>query len=721
MSKKGELNKKIMRTLLAMSLVYAGGMFCGDRAEAFGSGDTALVTVTTEKSLPINDNKIITSAEILADKTGIAGGLLVIFGEIDDASISILNTVDFNGRIDVDAVNTSKDAVIVSAKGMKSGGKCTLNMKNDIIAKADAGHYALLLTAVNSAQTITLNVNPDDNKTVQLLGNVGVEDGNGAPQQNLLELHLTNEDSYLAGDLKLESGSNLQQIRFTLTNSAVWYPVTDTYGNDETVNSGGGDYKEMSLKLDGGIIDLYHSQPGVARANAGTARTFTLNGITSNVSGNSGTTFRIGSDVMGINNGGTGIADKVVLNGDAGYSGNDKYFIQIVVDPSISSSVPVLDVADKKIVVAKVDGSNMTNSNTTIEGSKYKDMDLDAGLTLADVTPELEYDVSEGGWIIKKVTAENFRSTGTAGEKGSALTLAEIGATTMLNAASAWRAENNDLLRRMGDLRTGNDEAGAWVRMYGGKNEVVQGQQSDLSYKAVQGGYDYQNNLKNGRLFTGFTVSHLDGDVSGNHTDGDINSTLFGVYGSYVGDKGHFADLIVKYGRINSDFTTIKGTDRYGSDYGSNGFSITTEYGYRQNLKNNFYIEPQAELTYSRIGGSDYTMVLNDKDGAKVNNDAFNSLIGRVGFTVGRQQEQSNIYAKLSLAREFKGEVATRASYGAVTRSYESGGSDTWLEYGIGFNAKMSKGTNLYGEIEKTTGSVIRTKWRANLGVRYSF
>ena len=719
MSKKGELNKKIMRTLLAMSLVYAGGMFCGDRAEAFGYGDTALETVTTNGSSPINDDKIITSADIIAGGSGIAGGLLVNFARV--GSTIPLNTVDFNGRIDVDAVNTSKDAVIVSARYLYSGEKTTLNMKNDIIAKADAGQYALFLTAANSGQTVTLNVNPDDNKTVQLLGNVGVEDGNGSPQQNLLDLHLTNEDSYLAGDLKLEAGSNLQQIRFTLTNSAVWYPVTDTYGNDETVNSGGGDYKEMSLKLDGGIIDLYHSQLGVARANAGTARIFTLNGITSNVSGNSGTTFRIGSDVMGINNGGTGIADKVVLNADAGYSGNDKYFIQIVADPIISSSVPVLDVADKKIVVAKVDGSNMTNSNTTIEGSKYKDMDLDAGLTLADVTPELEYDVSEGGWIIKKVTAENFRSTGTAGEKGSALTLAEIGATTMLNAASAWRAENNDLLRRMGDLRNGNDEAGAWVRMYGGKNEVVQGQQSDLSYKAVQGGYDYQNNLKNGRLFTGFTVSHLDGDVCGNHTDGDNKSTLIGVYGSYVGDKGHFADLIVKYGRINSDFTTIKGSDRYGSDYGSNGFSITTEYGYRQNLKNNFYIEPQAELTYSRIGGSDYTMSLNDKDGAKVSNDAFNSLIGRVGFTVGRQQEQSTIYAKLSLAREFKGEVATRASYGAVTRSYESGGSDTWLEYGIGFNAKMSKGTNLYGEIEKTTGSVIRTKWRANLGVRYSF
>ncbi|MCD8360653.1 MAG: autotransporter outer membrane beta-barrel domain-containing protein [Acidaminococcaceae bacterium] len=446
-----------------------------------------------------------------------------------------------------------------------------------------------------------------------------------------------------------------------------------------------------------------------------------MSGINDTVSGTNGTTFRIGSDVMGINNGGTGTADKIMLDGDASYSGGDKYFIQIVADPSISSSVPVMDVADKKIVVAQLNGNMSSYSGTTVTGSTYKDMDLNAGLTLADMAPTLGAGDTAGEYIIEKIDLENICSQNSSGEKGSALTLAEIGASTMLNVASAWRAENNDLLRRMGDLRTSSDDAGVWVRMYGGKNEVVQGQRSDLSYKAVQGGYDFQNNLKNGRLFTGFTVSHLDGDVSGSRTDGDINSTMFGLYGSYVGDKGHFADLIVKYGRINSDFTTIKGTDRYGADYGSNGFNITTEYGYRQNLKNNFYIEPQVELTYSRIGGSNYTMNLNDKDGAKVSNDASNSLIGRIGFTVGRQQEQSNVYAKLSLAREFKGEVATSASYGDVTRSYAGGGSDTWMEYGIGFNAKMSKGTNLYGKIEKTTGSVIRTKWRANMGLRYSF
>lgn len=707
MKNRQDVSKKIARTLLAMSLVYAGGMFARCEKANAAWTDEPVIEKTLIAGSELNDNFNIISSDFTSGKNT---GLMVIWSGISSG-------VDITGDINIETPPDSAPGTVraLQMRNYSSTGK-TVNIKGNLKLQAQ-NNYALFYGVSGTSAGSTLSVNPDGGKTVQILGDVGVSVNADGDILSKLELNLDNAASYLAGDFTqdIQKSSGNTAIAFKLHNGATWYPKNDTYA------VGTSDKKTLTLDLDGGIIDLYHSQPGVARANAGTARTFTLNGITSNVSGNSGTTFRIGSDVMGINNGGTGIADKVVLNADAGYSGNDKYFIQIVADPSISSSVPVLDVADKKIVVAKVDGSNMTNSNTTIEGSKYKDMDLDAGLTLADVTPELEYDVSEGGWIIKKVTAENFRSTGTAGEKGSALTLSEIGATTMLNAASAWRAENNDLLRRMGDLRNGNDEAGAWVRMYGGKNEVVQGQQSDLSYKAVQGGYDYQNNLKNGRLFTGFTVSHLDGDVSGNHTDGDINSTLFGVYGSYVGDKGHFADLIVKYGRINSDFTTIKGTDRYGSDYGSNGFSITTEYGYRQNLKNNFYIEPQAELTYSRIGGSDYTMALNDKDGAKVSNDAFNSLIGRVGFTVGRQQEQSNIYAKLSLAREFKGEVATRASYGAVTRSYESGGSDTWLEYGIGFNAKMSKGTNLYGEIEKTTGSVIRTKWRANLGVRYSF
>lgn len=524
MKNREEVSKKIARTLLAMSLVYAGGMFAScEKADA--ANPVSEKPITTDSTISEEFN--IQSADFAGGKDT---GLLVTMPMWDSSASSV--TADFTGKIAVDATNTPADALVVDAGGLgadssdqKTG---TVNLKHDVVLKAAAGHYALLLTGVCSYQNAMLKVNTDGNHTVQLLGDVGIGNSQSWTRGDLLELHLTNPESYLAGDLKLPSSGNVQ-IKFNLANGATWYPKNDTYAVGMSNN------KTLTLELDGGIIDLYHSQPGVARA-PGSARTFTLSGINDTVSGTNGTTFRIGSDVQGVNNGGTGTADKIVLSGDSSYSGGDKYFIQIVADPSISSSAPVLDVADKKIMVAQVDGSNMTSDNTTIEGSKYKDLDLDAGLTLADVTPELEYDATadsnNGGYIIKKITADNIRSQNGSGEKGSALTLAEIGATTMLNVASAWRAENNDLLRRMGDLRTSSDDAGVWVRMYGGKNEVVQGQRSDLSYKAVQGGYDFQNNLKSGRLFTGFTVSHLDGDVSGSRTDGDINSTMFGVYSS---------------------------------------------------------------------------------------------------------------------------------------------------------------------------------------------
>ena len=690
MQKQQALSKKVVRTLLAMSFVYSGGMFVAGEAEAAPTFATPVKTIDCDSAFIKSEAVTITAADFAAKGADV--GLTL------DMKTTSENEYKLNGAVNIDAgIGGTALYIDYHAADASYSNRGHISLNGDVTLKAALGNYAIYVGDVGCTADgkSSLQINTGGTGTVQIEGDISNN------SYSSVSLNLTNPQSYWAGDRDTQRSN---KIYLNFSNSAVWYPSLDEHEYYLYINS------------DGGIIDIYHKRPGEARDDTSRGREFKINGINEGSYGHQikDTTFRIGSNIK------AGWSDKIVLIGNGSVSGNNEHYIQIVADPSLKSSDAFMDLKDKQIVVAQVDGRYLTTDNTTFAGQKYEGAEVDGGLTLADVTPELEYDSTvdsnKGGWLIKNITV-----SASGGGKGSALTLAEIGASTALNVAAAWRADNNDLLRRMGDLRTSSDDAGVWVRMYGGKNEVVQGQRSDLSYKAVQGGYDFQNNLKNGRLFTGFTVSHLDGDVSGSRTDGDINSTMFGVYSSYVGDKGHFADLIVKYGRINSDFTTIKGTDRYGADYGSNGFSITTEYGYRQNLKNNFYIEPQAELTYSRIGGSDYTMNLNDKDGAKVSNDAFNSLIGRIGFTAGRQQEQSNVYAKLSLAREFKGEVATNASYGDVTRSYEGGGSDTWFEYGIGFNAKMSKGTNLYGEIEKTTGSVIRTKWRANMGLRYSF
>lgn len=693
MKKTGKLGRQVLHSLAAMSVLCAGGLFASGNAEA-----AAVQTEDVYKKTTID-----TAYNISADQfgTGQNAGLFITTSDPKAQYGADVGTVDFNGAVNIETSTAS--ALFIDGTKVFRG---TLNFNNDLTLKAAAGQYAIYIQDNRGTDaSCTLNINPNGKSTVRITGDIYPEISQGGTDR-VVNLNLTNEQSYWAGDIDDEHLTEKKlNTNLKLSNGAVWYTGKDAY----KINTESDDI--FTIKSDSGIIDIYHSQPGEARQNKDSGRTFTVNDVDDDFSGANGTTFRIGSNIE------AGWSDKIVLNGKAGITGTDQYYIQIVADPSIKSADATIDLASQKIVVAQIDGTNLTKDNTNFTGKTYEGAEIDAGLTIIDLTPELKYDDTSSGWIIDKMKV----GKGSSGEKGSALVLAEAGAANSMNIASAWRGENNDLLRRMGDLRGSSDEAGAWVRMYGGENKVSRGQSTNMTYKAVQGGYDKATTLKNGRLFTGFAVSHLDGDASGSGIDGDINSTMFGLYGSYAGNRGHFADLIVKYGRVNSDFNTDKNGNSYDSDYGSNGFSITTEYGYRQNLKDDFYIEPQAELTYSHIGSSDYTMSLNGKEGAAVYNDAFKSLIGRVGFTLGRQQEAGNIYAKLSLAHEFQGDIATQASYGDVTRNYTTGGSDTWIEYGIGFNNKLSKGTNLYGEIERTTGSIVKTKWRANLGLRYSF
>ena len=243
-----------------------------------------------------------------------------------------------------------------------------------------------------------------------------------------------------------------------------------------------------------------------------------------------------------------------------------------------------------------------------------------------------------------------------------------------------------------------------------------------LKYKSMQGGYDRQYRLGNGSLFAGLTLLHIDGDIGYHNGGGESDTTMVGVYGSYLGDKAHFADFILKYGHVGSDFSAVNDVgDIYQGHTSSKVLSMSAEYGYHKALSRNWYIEPQAELTYGYLSGDDYTMSLNGTTGAYVENDSINSLIGRIGFTLGQKTERGSVYAKLSLVKEFAGDVDLRATYGTAKRSYSQSMKDTWIEYGLGFNAKLRPDLNLYGEVEKSTGDVVENKWRANVGLRYAF
>ena len=279
---------------------------------------------------------------------------------------------------------------------------------------------------------------------------------------------------------------------------------------------------------------------------------------------------------------------------------------------------------------------------------------------------------------------------------------------TLNVALMAWRAENNDMNKRLGELRNANGEHGVWVRMVNGESEY---KDVENEYKTYQLGYDEKLSV-DPSWTVGAAVSYTEADTTADKASGENKHKGFSVYGSKLNDDGSFVDLIAKVARIEHDFNVAgdKG------DWSSNGYSLSAEYGKRLEQGNGLWIEPQVELTYGKISSAECEL-----PGRTVTLEDMESLVGRVGFSLGKDIKQGNIYARASYLYDFEGETTTKFSDGKDTRSFEQDLGGGWWEVGVGANINLSKATYIYADVEKTFGGEVDTNWQWNLGVRYSF
>lgn len=280
------------------------------------------------------------------------------------------------------------------------------------------------------------------------------------------------------------------------------------------------------------------------------------------------------------------------------------------------------------------------------------------------------------------------------------------------------RIANNDIHKRMGDLRDNTAEEGVWLRSYGGDGDMEGGM--DYKMLGIQGGYDRTYERNDGKVIAGLSYLHTKADFSGMGADGSGNGNFLGVYGSFIGNKGHYIDAIMKYGRMSNEITATDDNTRktYSGDTSSNGLNTSLEYGYRQQLKSGYYIEPQVELNYSRMDGDTFYM----SNGSRIDMQGSDSLVGRAGFNFGRKVDKGNFYLTCSLLREFIGENTTYMTYKTLHDKATADFKDTWMEYGIGFNFQTAPQQNLYAELTRTAlADKLSENWRVNLGYRWSF
>lgn len=276
-----------------------------------------------------------------------------------------------------------------------------------------------------------------------------------------------------------------------------------------------------------------------------------------------------------------------------------------------------------------------------------------------------------------------------------------------------WRQENNDMNKRLGELRDSKGQHGAWARMARGESKYG-AQNVKNQYNYYQVGYDEK--LSTDPHWTvGVALTRTEGNSTFRDGTGENNHTGVAVYGSYLGDNGSFIDLIAKYARMDNEYKTIGGVGD--ADYKTNGYSVSAEYGKRFTKDNGLWIEPQVELTYGTVGSVNY---LTSKD-ASVRQDGIDSFVGRIGFALGKNIKAGNVYARASYLYDFDGDTNVTFSKGGVTRSFEQDLGGGWWEVGIGSNINLSDATHLYFDVEKTYGGDVATPWQWNLGVRYSF
>lgn len=289
-----------------------------------------------------------------------------------------------------------------------------------------------------------------------------------------------------------------------------------------------------------------------------------------------------------------------------------------------------------------------------------------------------------------------------------------VGISEMASIAMmAWRAENNDLFKRLGDVRRGDHDNGLWTRVMVGESEYGH-QNLDNEYTTFQFGYDHRMGAAN-EWILGSAFTYTNGESSFKHGSGDNYQYGIALYGSYLGENGGYVDVIGKYSHLNNEFKATGGIGK--GEYDGNGLSLSVETGYRFDVMSQFYVEPQVEFTYGYLTDVDYTT----SAGAQVKQDSMKTAVTRLGVNFGKSFDKGNIHVGASYLKDWEGETSVAMTYKDHTRHYAQDLGDDWFEFEVGGAYAVRDNLNVYGTFETTTGGDVKTPWQANVGVRLTW
>ena len=522
----------------------------------------------------------------------------------------------------------------------------------------------------------TTEINKDGKGTVKINGDINFNYDqltSGTSVDAIVDLNLTTQDSVFNGNIFVNGNpyppdgkKEVGGMTLGLANGAQWNTDENSFVNklnfnDGIINVNGGEGQEVKLgdiNGSGGTVNMLTSSDlKTAKLSIGTIESDAVNKIDLKAKAVAG--------------------PKLTIN----YTG--------ITADDLNNVADDLGGLAKNISVAEGTNTGLTATANVAEG-------LLKGSVSADL------DTAASGSTVKVDSVKQNKESSTM--------------TSMRNIASvaivSWRQEDSTLSQRLGELRNSKGDQGIWARMSRGEFEYSGAYKNQ--YNFFQLGYDKAF----GSWHYGAAISHNDGKTTYDSGKGENKSTSLSLYGTWLGDRGHYTDIVLKQGRLSNEYDNYAAAGHTHGDYDAWGTSLSGEYGMKVGLDNGWYVTPQAQLTLMRIGGEDYTT----NNGIKVNQDTLESCVGRVGFEMGKTiSDKGSIYAKASLLHEFAGNADTYLSLNGISNSYSQDIGGTWYEAGLGFNFKTTDNSYVYADVVKTFGDDIKTPWQWNVGARWSF
>ena len=587
------------------------------------------------------------------------------YGVFTKTPIESLLSPSHNYSLDIDA----KKAVTINGKTaiFVSGAKEGTNSNVDIDAgekiEISSTSTSATKTAIDAKRGVIVNINQKNqsgtNPDVVVNGDVKA-DGTKGYEVTKVNIDFTTAESVLNG--KITTGTANAETNMVFANGATW----NNNGKSNVTN----------LNMDGGVIN----QDGIGDHTisvdnyAGSGKiNFAVDGV--GADGN----LNITSGGLNITNAKEGSVINVGAKGDK-------------VDTfDLSKAQSTLEELANKI---KFDGAD-SNLTGTVK--------LDEGLITSEASADMKFDQSDNlGHIDMDSIDVGSKETATM------RAMRDIASTAIV----AWRQEDSTLSQRLGELRNSEGDQGIWTRMSRGEFEYDGAYENQ--YNFFQLGYDKAY----GDWHYGAAISHNDGKTTYAEGSGENRSTSLSLYGTWLGDKGHYADVVLKQGRLSNEFDTYAAAGHTHGDYDAWGTSLSGEYGRKTELNDGWYVTPQVQLTLMRIGSESYTT----DNGISVDQETLNSAVGRIGLEFGKVvNDKGAVYAKASMLHEFAGNADTYLNLNGIRNSYSQDIGGTWYEAGIGLNYRTSNDSYIYADVVKTFGGDVETPWQWNVGMRWGF